>query len=181
MSSIAYGIVSAQRRAAPSEESKKEAKSPGFGSYVDVVAALVPAEVLAANAALLPLVTETNEENGSAVTAITEPGSLELVFWLSIAFSIAFFVAAEITRARKEKDAGRPAKPWDRWTTVRALIPASAYVVWTMLQKATAFDAIAPSMAEATRFIIAVFAALALGLIAKLLADEADRSTPPSG
>ena len=58
------------------------------------------------------------------------------------------------------------------------LIPASAFVVWTMLQKSTAFDAVAPDMDEPLRFAIAVFAAVALGAGAAALSYKV---TPDSG
>lgn len=63
---------------------------------------------------------------------------------------------------------------------MRALIPAGAYVAWTMLQKSTAFDAIAPDMSEARRLIIAVFGAIALGVCAKALSDKSDNKEPPA-
>jgi hypothetical protein len=189
MSALVYGLVNAQREAAPEGDSKKE-KAPGFGSYVDVVAALVPAEILAANAALLPVMaSSTTDDKGHAVTTITDPGNLELVFWLSIVFCIALYVIGDRTRAKKaalaaEEEAadGLVVKQvsWSFWNCVRALIPAAAYVAWTMLQKSTAFDAIAPDMSEARRLIIAVFGAIALGFCAKALSDKSDNKKPPA-
>jgi hypothetical protein len=186
MSSVAYGVLNAQREAAPAGTSKDE-NSPGFGSYIDVVAALVPAEILAANAALLPLMTDSGtDKDGNAITTITDPGNLKLVFWLSIVFSILLYVAGN--RAGAKKAAGNanpppgqevPAVPWRGWNWLRALIPAAAYVGWTMLQKVTAFDAIAPDMSEARRLVIAVFGAIFLGVAAKWLTDKADGETPP--
>jgi hypothetical protein len=177
MSSVVYGALTAQREAAP-EGTSKEEEAPGFGSYVDVVAALVPAEILAANAALLPLMAETStDDSGNVITTIQDPANLKLVFWLSIVFSIALYVIGDRTRARvaarkreEEAEAGTEVAvvSWNRWNTVRALIPAGAYVAWTMLQKSTA-----------TRLVIAVFGAIALGAIAKLLSDKADNAPAP--
>ncbi|MDQ3724469.1 MAG: hypothetical protein M3335_01030 [Actinomycetota bacterium] len=188
MSCIVYGALTAQREAAPKGTSK-DSEAPGFGSYVDVVAALVPAEILAANAVLLPLMAETKADStGQAVTTVHDPSNLELVFWLSIAFSIALYVIGDRARARiaarkSEEVAGSGQRvgviSWDAWNTLRALIPAGAYVAWTMLQKSTAFDAVSPDMAEAQRMVIAVFGAIALGAIAKALSDKADNQAPP--
>jgi len=188
MSSVVYGALTAQREAAP-EGTSKEEEAPGFGSYVDVVAALVPAEILAANAALLPLMAETStDDSGNVITTIQDPANLKLVFWLSIVFSIALYVIGDRTRARvaarkREEEAGAGKEvevvSWGRWNTVRALIPAGAYVAWTMLQKSTAFDAVSADMAEAKRLVIAVFGAIALGAIAKLLSDKADNAPAP--
>jgi hypothetical protein len=186
MSAFVSGMINAQREAAP-EATSKDKEAPGFGSYVDIVAALVPAEVLAANAVLLPVMTSTTES--SSVTTITEPGTLEVVFWLSIAFSILLYFFGDRSRAKKaaqtaEEKAAPGLKveviPWGGWNYLKALIPAGAYVAWTMLQKSTAFDAIAPGMSEALRLTIAVFGALALGVIAKMFSDQADNKEPPT-
>jgi hypothetical protein len=179
MSAALYGVRNAEREATPKDKSKGE-------SYVDVVAALVPAEILAANALLLPLMVETTEESGKSVTEITDPGALELMFWLSIAASILFYLVAERTRAgqaaRKRGAAvNAEVKPtsWAGWNLVRALIPAGAYVAWTMLQKSTAFDGLELDMSEGMRLTIAVFGAMVLAVIAKGLSDKADHADPP--
>jgi hypothetical protein len=181
MSTMAYGIISAQRQAAPTGQSKEE-KSPGFGSYVDVVAALVPAEILAANAALLPVMSTTGQDKtGAAVTTITEPSTLKLVFWLSIVSCALLYVASHLARAKKERvegDKGKETAKWGYANWARMLIPAGAYVGWTMLQKSTAFDAIAPGMNQSLRLTLAVFAAIALGVLAKALSDQADGQAP---
>jgi hypothetical protein len=182
MSTMAYGVISAQRQAASKGQSKEE-KSPGFGSYVDVMAALVPVEILAANAALLPVMSTTSQDpkSGAAVTTITEPSTLKLVFWLSIVACVLLYVASQLARAKKERaaaDKGKAAARWGYANWVRMLIPAGAYVGWTMLQKSTAFDAIAPSMNQSLRLTLAVFAAIALAVVAKALSDQADGQAP---
>jgi hypothetical protein len=171
VSSLAYGLITAQRDSAPEGESKQQAQ-PGFGSYVDVVAALVPAEVLAANAALLPLMTETaTNESGDSVTTITEPGTLKLVFVLSVIFSMMLYLVGLLRRL----EAGQ-AKVRD-WVGV--IIPPLAFTAWTMLQKSTAFDALAPEMDEPVRFTVAVFGAVALGALAAVLSFKADSAPSP--
>jgi hypothetical protein len=186
MSAALYGALNAQREATEGEKSKKD-KSPGFGTYVDVVAALVPAEILAANALLISLMVTTKKESGKSVTTITDPSSMKLMFVLSIVLSVVLYVLGDRTRARvaaskREEEAGAnevEVISWGGWNYLRALIPAAAYVAWTMLQKATAFDAIAPGMSAAKRAVIAVFLAIVLGAIAKGLGDKADNSEPP--
>jgi len=179
MSACLYGAINAQREAAPKGTSK-EKEPPGFGSYIDVVAALVPAEILAVNALLLPLAVETaSNAEGAAVTTVEDPGSLKLIFWLSLAASVVLYVIGDRLRAQKAAATNDAAKvSWGGWNYLRALIPAGAYVVWTMLQKSTAFDGVAPDMEEATRMIIAVFAAMVLAAAAKALSDKADAHEP---
>jgi hypothetical protein len=134
MSAAFYGALNAQREATEEEKSKTD-KSPGFGTYIDVVAALVPAEILAANALLISLMVSTTEKDGKSVTEVTDPGSMKLMFVLSILLSVVLYVLGDRTRARvaarKRKEAGEgEAKmvPWSGWNYVRALIPAGAEI-----------------------------------------------------
>ncbi len=212
MSTLLYGGMSAHRQAAepkraaappvaalagggppqppiPAVPEKSPEEKSGLGGYVDIVAALVPAEVLAANAALLPLMSKTVEGTPGSVTTITEPQTLKVVFWLSIAAVIGLFLLGDRSRARKEAAEATEQAP--EGTTVKpvpmgpatffcALIPAGAYVAWVMLQKSTAFDAIAPEMKEALRTTIAVFGAILLAALAKVFIDKADEKKPPA-
>jgi hypothetical protein len=176
---LAYGVISAQRQAEEPGESKEDG-SPGFGSYIDTVAALVPAEVLAANAALLPVMTDTSTKQGNSVTTITDPNTLKVVFWFSIAASVALYLVAHRSRAKSEETKNDEIEvgALELGNILRALIPAGAYVGWTMLQQSTAFDAIAPSMSEPLRLTLAVFGALGLAALAKVLSDRADEDSP---
>jgi hypothetical protein len=61
---------------------------------------------------------------------------------------------------------------------IRMAIPPLAFVGWTMLQRATAFDAIFPGMAEAPRTVVALFLGVLLGLVASALAYKADQRQP---
>ena len=68
---------------------------------------------------------------------------------------------------RQLKAAGRPS------------IAPLAFVGWTMLQWATAFDAVFPCLAEAPRTVDALFLAAFLGLATVNTANKADKKTPP--
>jgi hypothetical protein len=183
MSTLIYGALNAQRKAAPKGKSKDE-KPPAFGSYIDVVAALVPAEILAVNVALLQKLSDSStSKTGDPVTKVPNPSDLRLVFWLSIVVSVFLYLIGEWTRARTEAEkvgksvtGGR--KPWKEWSWLRAFVPAAAYVVWAMLEQPSAFDGVANDLAEGTRLVIAVFAALVLAGLAKLLSDQADDAEP---
>jgi|GEM_PF-6059097 len=183
MSTLIYGALNAQRKAAPKGESKDK-KPPAFGSYLDVVAALVPAEILAVNVALLQKLSDSGTtEAGDPVTKVPNPSDLKLVFWLSIVVSIFLYLVGEWTRARTEAEkAGKSVtggrRPWREWSWLRAVVPGAAYVVWAMLEQPSAFDGVANDLAEGTRLVIAVFAALVLAGIAKVLSDRADDTEP---
>jgi hypothetical protein len=134
--------------------------------YVTAMAALVPAEVLAAHGALLSVTTKEDQVGGKPVTTITEPSTLKWVFIALTAFSALLYMAG---RAKSDQK-------WDGWDIVRVPIPAAAFVAWLMLQKSTAFDAIAPGMKEAPRYTIAVLGAIVLAAIAGLVAYKIDGS-----
>ena len=166
MSTFAYAELTSRR-----EESEPGAStttsSPGVRTFLDALAALVPAEVLVAHALILPATTRTEEISGAAVTTITEAGTLRGVFVALLLISATLYL---ITRR------GR----LDRWDSIRAFIPPLAFVAWTMLQKATAFDAVAPGLGSAPRYAIAVIGAVVLGGAATALAYKADQKTPPA-
>jgi hypothetical protein len=98
---------------------------------------------------------------------ITDPAALKVVFWVLIPAAALLYVAAHV------KTNG---SAWHRGDFVRMLIPSLAFVAWTMLQKSTAFDAVAPEMSEAARALIGAGLASLLGVIAGMLAYRADGS-----
>lgn len=164
MSTLLYAAMTHRRQEAEATKSTKE-QPPGVGTYVDALAALVPAEVLSVHAALLTFTTGTEAgADGKAVVTITEPRTLAWAFWALLVLSVVIYVAA-------------PGK-MRRWDWARALVAPLAFVGWTMLQKATAFDAVWPELAAAPRNAIAVIGAVVLGLVASNLADKADALPP---
>lgn len=169
VSTIAYAAMTTRRDASASGTSTL-ANAPGIGTYVDALAALVPAEVLSLHAAVLSFTTETVvDAAGKATVTITEPATLAGVFYALIVFSVLIYVVGRV------KDG-----EWDRWDYCRVLIPPLAFVGWTMLQKATAFDAVAKdSLSPAARSAIAILGAAVLGAVASVLGGKADRKQPP--
>jgi len=172
--SFVYGVVNAKRENSQANQTKGAAP-PGMGTYLDAVAALVPAEVLAANALLLTLFIDTGKDGSDPLTTITDPSAVKLMFWLSILACIAlFFFGDRVKKGQEGDDKG----PFANLNWLRALIPAASYVAWTMLQKSTAFDAAFPDVSQGARVVAAVFAAIILGAIAKKLGDAADEQAP---
>ena len=165
MSTLLYAQLTSKREEATPGTSTSTSP-PGIQSFVDVLAALVPAEVLAAHAVVISFTTTTEKNQvGELVTTTTQPGTLRWVF-------VAFFLLGILLYAVGH------GKHWDRWDFVRMLIPPLAFVGWTMLQKATAFDSIAPDLGQASRDSIAVIGAIVLAVIASQLAYQADQKTP---
>jgi hypothetical protein len=137
------------------------AQSNSSKSYIDSMAALVPAEVLALHAAITALAIKT--ENGT--TTITDPTTLRWAFYALIILSVVFYIAGRRITAQIDK---RP----DRSDWVRMAIPPLAFIAWMMLQKATAFDAVAPGLGDVPRYTTALLIAAILGLVAANLAKK---------
>ncbi len=168
MSTLAYAKLTNVRDDTDPREAADGAK-PGINKYVDAMAALVPAEVLALHAMLITILTESNQgatDNDTIIT-IVEPGTLAWSFGGLIALTFVLYLL------------GRGWKHANGLDVLRMLVPAGAFVAWTMLQPSTAFDAVCPEMSSPTRMTIAVFAAVILGALATWLAGKAEASPPP--
>jgi hypothetical protein len=167
MSTLAYAAFTAAREKAPPRTSTSDSP-PGVKTYVDVLAALVPAEVLTAHGVILAF---TTSKDASGKASIDNPHTLSASFYGLVLLCILLYWVA---RRRK--------LPWVPLDYARMLIPPAAFVGWTMLQRATAFDAVAPNLSYPARSVIAVFLAVLLGIAASVLAVQADRSAPaPTG
>src|SRR5712692_2155253 len=168
MSTFAYAAVTGRRLQAPAGTSTS-VEPPGVQTFVDALAALVPAEVLVAHGVILGFVTTTNSKATPPVTTITDTGALQIGFWGLLVLAIAIYAGVRLAPG---------SCPWTRWDFLRMIIPALAFVAWTMIQKTTAFDAVWPGLDPGTRDVIAVLAAIVLGLIAAWLGYKADQAPP---
>jgi hypothetical protein len=163
MSTIAYAAFTQSREeATPGKSTTTE--PPGIKTYVDALAALVPAEVLTLHALFLSATTSTS----GGQTTITAPGALTAAFYGLIGLSVVFYIVARLSNGGK----------WDRLDYARVAIPPLAFVGWTMLQRTTAFDALGLGMSNASRSVLALFLATVLGIVAASLAYKADQKQP---
>ena len=184
MSSIAYGVLTRAREGTPAVEKGKSSLGPVKG-YIDAVAALVPAEVLAFHAVALQSTTESVEarsqeaipgESDTSITAaqadpitvITHPTEL---MWVFIGLLIAAPLLYWLAHRKKHTT-------WHRADWLRIAIPPLAFVAWTMLQKSTGFDALKIDMSDTARTLIALALAAILGVLATQLAFRADGDHP---
>jgi hypothetical protein len=169
MSSLAYGALTRKRAEAPKGKSTETAP-PGVKTYVDALAALVPAEVLALHAFMVEVTTDTKKVGDRAVTTITDPGALEATFWVCIVIATLLFAVGRAV-----------AKP-ERWRGLdfaRAAVPPAAFVLWCILQKSTAWDAISPdTLTEGTRTLIGASGAIVLGALVAWMGALLDGSEP---
>jgi hypothetical protein len=160
MSTLAYAAFTTNREEAPPGTSSSR-NPPGVSTFIDALAALVPAEVLTLHALILPVTTTTADK----VTTITDAATLRWAFGGLIVLSIILYVVPRF-------------RHWELLDYLRAAIPPLAFVGWTMLQRSTAFDAVVPHMKDAPRTVLALFLSVLLGVVAATLANKADQKTP---
>ena len=176
-------IVALANRTALRQKTKPstpEADKPVAKSkYVDILAALIPAEVVAAHAFIISQTTQTKKVdvnpdptkvNNQQVTDILDPAALRVAFiGLVIAIPIIYFATKAGSGAR-----------WNWWDALRVAIPTLAFVAWTFLTEPSAFDGFDQTkVGDKTQIVIGVVAALILGALAKLTQDRADAEVPP--
>jgi hypothetical protein len=161
MSTLAYAALTTRRDWA-ARHTSRSTEPPGVGTWVDALAALVPAEVLGLHAIIVSLTTKTEDAQAGGGTVITDRTTLAWSFAGLCVLSVALYVVPRLMRHL-----------WDGLDYVRSLIPLLAFVGWTMLQRTTAFDAVWPDH-TAPRMVIALFLAVALALAAAALGSRTD-------
>jgi hypothetical protein len=129
--------------------------------WQDVAFALVPAEVLALHGIAMSYGTTTTGSGADSVTRITYPGQMMVVYvgMMLLAAGLYLFGAKTL-------------RGWRTW--VRAAVPVAAFVVWTMIQPSTAFDAFPFGFTSFGRTMIAVFGAILLAALVNVMATKAD-------
>lgn len=174
MGSFVYGYVTAKRMVASPGESQATA-APAMTTYIDALAALVPAEALALYAVIVvPNVTRSVPVTGKTGTVISDPALLGWSCAGLLVLSAGLYII------------GRMKAKLTLWDIPRALIPLAAFTGWMLVQSPGVFDVWWHGSSMAGRVVIAAFAAIVLGVLAKALgyqADQADQAVtvPPAG
>ncbi len=181
MSTVAFGALTTRREKSDSGTSKTD-QPPGLNSYIDILAALVPAEVLAIHAIIIAAVTTTNPRGQ---TQITQPGTLRLAFWLLAGLAAVLFVLGRRpapTPADVLQQSGTSVPRWQHleWQDlIRVAIPPAAFVGWTMLEPTSAWNVVVPGMSTGTRTLIALVGAVLLAAVTKAMASHSDNKPSP--
>ena len=171
MSTLAYAQITNTREASPPGTSTTTA-SPGFRTYIDALAALVPSEVLTLHALIISVTTETGQkivagstDKTETVTTILQSGAttLQVSFWALMLVSVALYAAPRYFGGN-----------WDKFDWLRVAIAPLAFLGWTMLQRTTAFDAAFPMMQSIPRTVGALFLGAILAAVTAGLAMKAD-------
>jgi hypothetical protein len=157
MSSFVYGIVTAKRAVAPAGKSQTTV-APAMGTYIDTLAALVPAEALALYAGIVaPYATHAVSVHGKKVTVISDPillswGCAGLLVLSSLLYTV-----------------GRKNANLKSWDALRLLIPPAALAAWMLVQNPGVWDIWWPGSSIGARVVIAAFAAVLLAILASAL------------
>lgn len=161
MSVVAFAnMLNAREESTPGEVQESKTEKTGTRDYLVILAGLVPAEILALHAFVVQATTDKSDDGET--TVITDPSTLKWAFWGLIALSVFLYVAVHF-------------KNWDGYDFIRAAIPVGAFVAWAMAQPTTAFDAVVGTdLSVGARSVIAAFAAIVLGVLAKGLTKKAD-------
>lgn len=175
MSTLAYAQLTNVREAALPGTSTS-AGNPGLRTYVDAFAALVPAEVLTLHALIIAQTTQTKAQPGASGSKVLETATtippdsvttLQFAFWGLVVLSIVLYIAPRYFGGK-----------WDRFDWIRVAIAPLAFFGWTMLQRATAFDAAFSQVQPIPRTVAALFLGAILGAITAGLAMKADAKPP---
>jgi hypothetical protein len=128
----------------------------------------VPAEVLAAHAAVMSITTDTKKgPDGKDIVTITDPGALKAAFWALIVVSVIFYVA------------GFQKKKWTLQASLGLFIPPIAVVLWTMAGDPSAFNAALPKVDQTGREVFVIIVTPVLALLATAVAYTLDKKEPP--
>jgi hypothetical protein len=171
MSTIAYGALTRKREQAHPGLSSTAAP-PGIGFWIDTFAAIVPAEILLVQAALLSLTSLKTRDvpYGNAVVTLTNPGVLRAAFVMLLVAGPILYVLGHVVPIG--------IKQWHGGDWFRMAIPALAFLAWNLMQRGSALDALVPELDDSTRYVAAAVIGVGLVAAAIFLAWRASERKP---
>lgn len=177
MSTVAFGALTTSREQSDSGTSTS-AQPPGMNAYIDVLAALVPAEVLAIHA-LIIAATVTRGRGGQLL--VPDPTTFRWTFWLLVGLTVALFLLGRRPVPAPAATRGRARGAALRWQNlewqdlIRACVAPASFVCWTMAEPLGVWSAVAPGMSSGMRLLIPMVGAVLLAAVTKALASHADK------
>ena len=182
MSTVAFGALTTRREKSDSGTSKSD-QPPGLNSYIDILAALVPAEVLAIHAIIIAAVTTTNARGARRRSPSPPRCAWRSGCWPAGRGVVRARPAPGPTPAAVQQQSGTSVPRWQHleWQDlIRIGIPPAAFVGWTMLEPASAWNVVVPDMSSGTRTLIALVGAVFLAAVTKALASHSDKKPSPA-
>lgn len=150
-----------------------ETTAPAGGEPADNTGGSEAAQVASPVAGTQAETLVTTDVDLGAATTITDAPALRLAFYVLLLATLGLY---GLTHGWRSKPTRRRTKGWKGWSVAdggRILMPPIAFVLWTMLQPATAFDAVFPDFHGGQRFFFAAVVALFVGIAAQRLAVKA--------
>jgi hypothetical protein len=147
-------------------EGEAAEKKQDVNKFVDSVAALVPAEALAAHALIYARVTRTEETESDVLTVtIIHPTEAWIGWLVCLALTFFLYVAPHVLK-----------RAFGRGDVVRMVIPPMAFVAWTLVLETSLFDAV-DDWTAGTRVVVGVgVGGLAL-VLSRIFADKAEEES----
>lgn len=135
-------------------------------SYVDALAAIIPAEALVFYSVALPLATNVVKVDQQETLTIQSQSAVQAVLVFSVLLSLAFFLF------------GRGITDWERLDYLRAALPPIAAMLWLVLQNPSTMFLVFNQLDEALSRVVALFLAAVVGGLAAKLGIEAQNKVP---
>lgn len=181
MSTVAFGAL-ATRREHSNSGTSTSSEPPGIGAYIDILAALVPAEVLAIH---VLIVAATASQSHAGQLTLLEPNTLRWSFWLLVGLAVALFVLGRrpvpaSAQTREQAGGGPRWQNWEWQDLIRIAIAPAAFVCWTMAEPSGVWSVVSPGLSSGMRLLIPLVGAVLLAAVTKALASHADKKPSPA-
>lgn len=136
-------------------------------TYIDTLAALVPAETLVLYAGIvIPNVTTSISVAGKKATVISDP---VLMVWSCaglLVLSAALYFVGRFQKGAK----------FTGWDVPKFLIPPASFAAWMLLENPSVWDVWWHRSSTSDRVVITAFAAIVLGILASALGYQVDQA-----
>jgi len=167
MSTLGYARLTSARESSPKDSGTNDPVT-GVSKYIDSISGLVPAEVLALHSVIVtvntksnaPEIADTGNEPGLLSDVFTDPAIMVYAFWALLAMTIGLYIVNRY-------------KDWNKHDYLRMVIPAISFILWTLLQKGSAIDALNLPLSIPARLTIALIGSAAVGIAATSFASAA--------
>ena len=170
MSTLTYAVLTTKRK-----DEISAVKISALPRFIDTISALAPVEALLIHAIVA---NATIERDAGSTWKISDTMALQWLWGVLIAFTVAGYVASrKLSSPVREASAETSRKdPLCAADFARCLIPGLALVAWLMLERPSAFDAVAAELDGTCRLIISLSTFGVLAVVATVLQPRPDEN-----